>query len=277
MLFSFCVHDSALFVLCISIIKYCIKHSCHSSASLVPAARWCYFFYRGAVIAAQFIGGHQSLAFLCKSTERLSTALSGSISGQIWDLRHCANCREMSCCGIHLQIQWCSFFFLLLGTWNHLCCIRWQRKKTVISVPSAKREVNLKILSEFKMQDSLFHLGTKWSINCIFYSHFWLVVKNSAGSLLSLPLRKIILIEWCSREMSIFTRYEIKTGLITQAIQHSLQSSRLLPSEVASSLWAGDLMCATQSMWGHFQKSGCGSGIGIYIVFVTNMTPQSTF
>lgn len=181
MLFSFCFHDSALFVWCISIIKYCIKHICHISASLVFVARWCYFFYQDAVIAAQFIGGHQSLASLCKSTERLSTALSVSTSGQIWDLHHRANCREMSHCGINLQIWWCSFFWGGVA-WTHHCCIRWQRKKTVIAVPSAKREVNLKILSAFKMQDSLFHLGKKWSTNCIFYSNFWHKVKHSAGS-----------------------------------------------------------------------------------------------
>lgn len=60
-LFVVYIHDSASFVWRISIIKYCIKHSCHISTSLVPAARWCYFFYRDALVAAPFIGGHQSL------------------------------------------------------------------------------------------------------------------------------------------------------------------------------------------------------------------------
>lgn len=96
---------------------------------------------------------------------------------------------------------WCSCFF---GTWTPHCCIRRQRKKTVISVPSAKWEVNLKIVLTFKTEDSLFRLGTKWSINCIFYWRFWHAVKHSVGSLFSLPLRKIILSEWCSRKMSIY-------------------------------------------------------------------------
>ena len=130
-LYSICIYDSALFVWRISIIKYCIKHSCHISASLVPAALWCYFFYRDAVIAAQFIGGHQSLASLCKSVERLSTAPSVSTSGQIWDSRHCANCREMSRCGIHLQMCWCSWFFIYLFFffWNVNLSLLYQMTK----------------------------------------------------------------------------------------------------------------------------------------------------
>lgn len=47
---------------------------------------------------------------------------------------------------------------------------------------------------------------------------------NTQPALLSSPLRKIILIEWCSRETSIFMHYEIKSFLITQAFQHSLQT-----------------------------------------------------
>lgn len=88
------------------------------------------------------------------------------------------------------------------------------------------------------MQDSLFRLGTKWSISYIFYSHFWHVVKHSAGSLFSLPLRKIILSEWCSREMSVFMHCEIEIGHITQAFQHSVQ-----PPEIR--------------LWVKAQKLGC--------------------
>lgn len=74
LLFGVCIHAAALFVWCINIIKYRMKHSCHIIASLIPAMCWYYFFYRDTVIAAQFIGGHQSLCSLCKTAERLSAA-----------------------------------------------------------------------------------------------------------------------------------------------------------------------------------------------------------
>lgn len=158
-LFGVCIHDSALFVWRISIIKYCIKHSCHISASLVPAACLCYFFYWDTVIAPQFIGGHQSLASLCK---RLSTALSVSTSGRIWDLFHRENCGEMSHCRIHLQFQSLSFLFFPIPSMksSSLHQMRrngsWKRRKTVISVPSAKREVNLKSYRRLKCRIHFF-------------------------------------------------------------------------------------------------------------------------
>lgn len=47
LLFGVCIHAVALFVCRISIIKYCIKHTCHIIAPLVPAMCRCYFFCWG--------------------------------------------------------------------------------------------------------------------------------------------------------------------------------------------------------------------------------------
>lgn len=73
LLFGVCIHAVALFVCCISIIKYRIKYSCHIIVSLVPALRWRYFFCWDMVVVTQFIQGHQSLCTsLCNRGEGLS-------------------------------------------------------------------------------------------------------------------------------------------------------------------------------------------------------------
>lgn len=59
-----------------------------------------------------------------------------------------------------------------------------------------------------------------------------------ADSFFSLPLRKIILSEWCSRETSVFMHCEIKIGHITQAFQHSVQ-----PPEIRLRVKAQKLGC----------------------------------
>lgn len=74
LLFGVYIHTMALFVWCISIIRYCMEHSCHIAALLVPAMCWCYLLCSDTVIAAQFIGGHQSLCSLCK-TDVISVAV----------------------------------------------------------------------------------------------------------------------------------------------------------------------------------------------------------
>lgn len=137
LLFGVYIHALALFVWCISIIKYCIKRSCHINASLVPAMCWCYSFYWDTVIAKQFIGGHQSLCSLCKTAERLSAAICSSVNCHFrMDLGFLPRNKiyeNVILSNLSVDTAMLSEHELIITTWNEGKCIKtslWEKLVT---------------------------------------------------------------------------------------------------------------------------------------------------
>lgn len=132
LLFGVCIHAVALFVCCISIIKYRIKRSCHIIVSLVPALCWCYFFCWDMVVVTRFIQGHQSLCSPpCSRGEGLSCRFKTDLgflppgenlwrlgSVRVWTYHNYIKSREMhwgNLCGERVSSN------LSASLWMYVC------------------------------------------------------------------------------------------------------------------------------------------------------------
>lgn len=110
LLFGVYIHALALFVWCISIIKYCIKRSCHIIASLVPA--------KTQLFQNNSLGDIKALVLFVKQqkgSQQQSVAQSIATSGWIWDFWHPTKFMNMSYCQIYLPTQgyYCEHEFII--------------------------------------------------------------------------------------------------------------------------------------------------------------------